>query len=298
MAERQLCFDAPAKINLVLKITGRRPDGYHELKTLMQKLALFDRLKCTLFQKSGILLDCGQSGLPEDENNIVFRAASLFFEHTGRKNQGVRIILEKNIPVAAGLGGGSSDAAAVLLSLNQICETGCSVDELAAMGLQLGADVPLFIYDMPAAWATGVGEKLTPAIPLTDFLVVLANPGISVSTKWAYETFALTSEEKIFNLYSSQKENQGNLSVASLGSRPFTPDELENDLEKVTAGKFSVINKIKQKMYAGGAAGAMMSGSGPTVFGLFSKECSNQAEECCRTLQQKFEQVYLVNPLT
>ena len=297
MAEHEFCYQAPAKINLYLKITGRRSDGYHELETLMQKIALFDRLNFTLLPQSGIRLDCGECGLPEDKNNIIFRAASLFFDFTATQQQGVRIVLEKNIPIAAGLGGGSSDAAAVLLALDRLCATHCSRKELADLGLQLGADVPFFVYEMSTGWATGIGEELSPATPLTDFLVVLANPGISVSTKWAYETFALTSAENIFNLYCSQKENHGNMSGVNGRDCPFTPKELKNDLEDVTSGKFCVIKKIKQKMLDEGALGALMSGSGPTVFGLFSKACRQEAETCCQELQKEFDQVYLVAPL-
>lgn len=297
MAEYEFSYDAPAKINLYLKITGRRPDGYHELETLMQKIALFDRLYFTLLPQSGIRLDCGDCGLPEDNNNIIFRAASLFFDFTARKKQGVHIVLEKNIPIAAGLGGGSSDAAAVLLALDRLCATHCSCKELADLGLQLGADVPFFIYDMSTGWATGIGEELTSAAPIADFLVVLANPGIAVSTKWAYETFALTSSKNIFNLYCSQKEKYQNVSGASSATCLFTPKELKNDLEEVTSGKFCVISKIKRKMLDGGALGALMSGSGPTVFGLFSKACRREAEMCCQELQKEFDQVYLVAPL-
>ncbi len=304
MAAQHICFDAPAKINLYLKILRRRADGYHELQTLMQKLALYDHLQISLKSSAGISLDCGQSGLPEDENNIIFRAATLFLSSTRRKNQGLKIVLQKKIPVAAGLGGGSSDAAAVLLSLNTLLETGCSRAELAALGLQLGADVPLFVYDMAAAWATGIGEKLEQALPLAHFQVVLVNPGFFVSTKWVYETFALTLEENIFNLYSSQNEVKNKnekkdyLEVGSFCSSPFKPQELLNDLEKITAGKFSVINEIKEKMHAAGAVGAMMSGSGPTVFGLFPASEAEKAAHCCRQLQQEFDQVYLVNPLS
>jgi 4-diphosphocytidyl-2-C-methyl-D-erythritol kinase len=298
MAALSLSFYAPAKINLYLKITGQRTDGYHELETLMQKLALYDHLQFDLKNGKGINLDCGSSGLPTDERNIVYRAAQLFLEHTGYSGQGIKIVVRKNIPVAAGLGGGSSDAGAVLLALNELLATTCSVEELAALGLRLGADVPLFVHDMPAAWATGVGERLSPAIPLSGYVVVLVNPGIPVSTKWVYETFALTSGENIFNLSSSQKENSKNSAVARFCASPFAPRHLLNDLETVTAGKFSVISDIKEKMYAAGAAGTMMSGSGPTVFGLFAKTCINRAKTCCRELQQEYRQVYLVDPLT
>lgn len=297
MGVQRLCLAAPAKINLYLKITGRRPDGYHELNTLMQKLALYDQLELALVPESGIHLFCPGADLPEDERNIVHRAARLFLDQTGKGDQGIRIVLEKKIPVAAGLGGGSSDAATVLLGLDRLLATGCNRDELAEMGLGLGADVPLFIHDMAAAWATGIGEKLDVAVPLSGYRVLLVNPGIGVSTKWAYETFALTSGENIFNLSDSQKEHSKISRPAAFCKRPIQPDELVNDLEAVTADKYSVINMIKQKLLAAGAVGAMMSGSGPTVFGLFSTDLYQQARQCSRKLNNEYYQVYLVDPL-
>ena len=297
MGGRQLCLDAPAKINLYLKITGRRPDGYHELATLMQKLALFDTLCCTLVDEPGIHLTCPGTDLPVDEGNIVYRAAGIFLQEQGRAEQGVEIIVQKKIPVAAGLGGGSSDAAVVLLALNQLLAAKCSTEKLAKLALRLGADVPLFVHDMPCAWATGIGEQLKPAVSLTGYQVLLVNPGIFVSTKWAYETFALTSGQNIFNLSCSQKEDSVNLRNVSWCTQPFQPEELANDLETVTADKFSVIDIIKNKMLAGGAAGALMSGSGSTVFGLFADDAHTQATRCYQELQQEYDQVYLVQPL-
>jgi len=297
MVAERICLTAPAKINLYLKITGQRPDGYHELNTLMQKLALYDRLELELVPESGIHLSCPGTDLPVDEHNIVYRAVRLFLERTRRSGQGIRIVLKKEIPVAAGLGGGSSDAATVLLGLDRLLATGCSKVELATMGLKLGADVPLFIYDMAAAWATGIGEKLATAVPLTGYQVLVVNPGVAVSTKWAYETFALTSGENIFNLSSSRKEYGGIDQGAAFCKRPFKPEELVNDLEAVTADKFSVIGEIKQHLLTAGAAGAMMSGSGSTVFGLFSDDIYQQAEHCCNEFKKEYDQVYLVAPL-
>lgn len=297
MAGQQLCLKAPAKINLYLKITGRRADGYHELNTLMQKLALYDTLYFTLIDEPGVYLSCPGADLPVDEGNIVYRAARLFFEQQGRAEQGVEIVVHKNIPVAAGLGGGSSDAATVLLALNRLLATGCSTQELAALGLCLGADVPLFVHDMACAWATGIGEQLQPAVPLAGYQVLLANPSISVSTKWAYETFALTSGQNIFNLSCSQKGVSEKRQDIPLRTRPFQPEDLANDLERITADKFSVIGTIKDTMRAAGAAGALMSGSGSTVFGLFADKAQARAQQCYQGLQKEYDQVYLVSPL-
>ncbi len=290
---------APAKINLYLKIFGRRPDGYHELDTLMQKVALYDELELSLVDEIGIHLSCLGADLPEDEGNIVFRAARLFLEQTGREGFGVRIVLRKRIPLAAGLGGGSSDAAAVLTGLNQLLAAGCTTEELAAMGVRLGADVPFFVHDYPAAWVGGIGERLEPAAPLRGFMVLLVNPGIAVSTKWAYETFsqtagriALTAAGKKFNL-----SNFSNESGLPLRRRAFLPADLLNDLELVTAEKHRVIDELKARLSAAGAAGAMMSGSGSTVFGLFAAGTEAQAESCLRELRQEYGQAYLVAPL-
>lgn len=295
-----LTLRAPAKINLYLKILGRRSDGYHELDTLMQKVELYDELVLVLEDTPGIRLVCQDVGLPEDEGNIVFRAARLFLNQTGRNEQGVRIVLRKRIPLAAGLGGGSSDAAAALRGLNQLTGAGRTTEELAAMGLRLGADVPFFVYDYPAAWAGGIGEQLEPAAPLRRFTVLLVNPGIAVSTKWAYETFsqtagriALTAAGKKFNL-----SNFSNESGLPLRQRAFLPADLRNDLELVTAEKHCVIGELKAWLLAAGAAGAMMSGSGSTVFGLFAAGTEAQAESCLRELRQEYGQAYLVDSLT
>ncbi|MCW5205933.1 4-(cytidine 5'-diphospho)-2-C-methyl-D-erythritol kinase [Desulfobulbus sp. F5] len=299
-SRKSLVFHAPAKINLYLKIIGRRPDGYHEIETLMQKVALYDEVELSFADKRGIHLCCQHADLPEDERNIAFRAAQLFLTHTGSKEQGIRIILRKHIPMAAGLGGGSSDAAAVLRGLNQLLAAGCSTQELAKMGLKLGADVPFFVHDVPAAWASGIGERLVPAEPLRSFKVLLVNPGIAVSTKWAYETFsqaagriALTSAREKFNISNFPDES-------GIPARQgfFRPKDMLNDLEAVTAAQHRVIGELKQRLLRAGAAGAMMSGSGSTVFGLFAAGTKAQAESCLRELQKEYEQAYLVEPLT
>ncbi|MGX9727149.1 MAG: 4-(cytidine 5'-diphospho)-2-C-methyl-D-erythritol kinase [Candidatus Electronema sp. VV] len=299
-SRRILSLRAPAKINLYLKILGRRIDGYHELDTLMQKVALYDELELSLTDTPGIRLVCQDADLRDDEDNIVFRAARLFLEQTGREGCGVRIILHKRIPLAAGLGGGSSDAATVLTGLNQLTGAGCTTEELAAMGLRLGADVPFFVHEHPAAWAGGIGERLEPATPMRGFTVLLVNPGIAVSTKWAYETFsqtagriALTAAGKKFNL-----SNFPNESGLPLRRRFFLPSDLLNDLELVTAEKHRVIGELKVRLLAAGAAGAMMSGSGSTVFGLFAAGTEAQAESCLRELRQEYGQAYLAAPLT
>ncbi|MCF6187369.1 MAG: 4-(cytidine 5'-diphospho)-2-C-methyl-D-erythritol kinase, partial [Desulfobulbaceae bacterium] len=203
MSRKGIYIKAPAKINLYLRVIGRRPDGYHLLATLMQKLSLYDRLEIEKTAGCEVNLECPDSDLPVNDENIVLRAALLFHSSLQDRlpdNFGVRIILRKKIPVAAGLGGGSSDAAAMLIGLDRLFRTGCSKQELARLGLQLGADVPFFIYDRPVAWATGIGEELTEAQGLEDGSVLLVNPGFPVSTKWVYENLPLTLKQKDFNL--------------------------------------------------------------------------------------------------
>ena len=298
MQAKCLSVKAPAKINLFLRVTGRRADGYHTLQTRMQKVGLFDLLKVQRGGE-GVRLHCVGADLPENADNLVHRAASLFLEtvaqRRGRTLGGVKISLTKNIPIAAGLGGGSSDAAAALKALNSLFETGLTAGELAAMGLELGADVPFFLADTPAALAVGIGEILTPVAPLSGCFVLLVNPGFSVSTRWVYQTFALTKEEKttIFKNFRESADPAVRLGLS------FTvkglPAALENDLEAVTITRYPEIGRIKEELLAHGAVAALMSGSGPTVFALFSDQ---QAAETCRVLfARRFRQIYLVPPL-
>ena len=285
---------APAKINLTLFITGRRPDGYHLLSSLMQKVDLCDRVILRR-QPGTTTLACSGADLPEDENNIALRAALAFRDGlpaAARDGFGVHIRLEKRIPVAAGLGGGSSDAAAVLSGLSRMFPSWYSTGQLARIGLSLGADVPFFLADHGCCLATGIGEQLMPAAGLDDQLVLLVNPGFPVSTRWVYENFSLTSGAKKRNLPNSHS------SCASDGpeSLPLRIHDLHNDLEQVTAGKFREIDTIKGELLDRGAMAALMSGSGPTVFGIFSGDQRSAAEDCRRELAGRYPHVFLVSP--
>lgn len=246
---------APAKINLCLHVLGKRPDGYHNLAMLMQRVALFDKVRIYLTAGPSVVVDCPGLSLPEGADNIASRAARLLLDHVGIST-GVSIVIDKRIPAAAGLGGGSSDAAAVLLLLDDLLELRLPTCELMLLGGQLGADVPFFLFGR-TAWATGVGNILEPWPGLPPLWVVLVNPGIAVSTAWAYQNLRLTrsrAEDKI----------------------PRFPVRIEdvvhllyNDLEGVTCDRYPVVKQIKARLMASDAAGALMSGSGPTVFGLF-----------------------------
>ena len=263
LEDGSLCLYAPAKINLFLKILARRPDGYHELQTWMQKLALFDRVSLTLRDGSGIRLRCTGGDLPADETNLAWKAASVFFSASRHGAQrGVDITLEKNIPVAAGLGGGSSDAGAVLRGLNILFGNEFPQDVLLGIGGRLGADVPFFIAEHEAVLATGIGDRMEPVRSLDQCTFVLVNPGFAVSTRWVYENFALTKDTKNSTLTGFQK----------LNSDIFLTTGMTNDLEWVTTGRYPEIAEIKKKLRAAGAVTALMSGSGPTVFGVFPDE--------------------------
>lgn len=258
---------APAKLNLRLKVTGCRPDGYHELVSVMVPVTLHD----------GILLAPGPAGIrlntlglsvPHSEDNLVFRAAKAFFRRTGLE-EAVSIRLVKNIPVAAGLGGGSSDAAATLLGLNGLWGRPLSGEALAALALGLGADVPFFLAGGPCL-AKGIGELLTPLQDWPSRWYVIVTPPFQVSTAWVYRNYKLklTLDEDIPIVRLLKK-----------GNFRFV-DILDNDLEAVTAHQYPVIQTIKAALMDAGAEGALMTGSGPSVFGVFqTEEQANQARD-------------------
>jgi 4-diphosphocytidyl-2-C-methyl-D-erythritol kinase len=297
MQQDRLLLKAPAKINLYLKITGRRVDGYHTLESLMQKVCLYDELELKPCGQ-GIVLRCPCGTVPENRDNLVCKAAELFLQttkETGRHSfSGVEISLKKNIPVAAGLGGGSSDAAATLKGLNAFFDCRYSSSELAAMGLQLGADVPFFLSDAAAAVATGIGEILRPVAPLEGYSVLLVNPGFPVSTKWVYQTFALTATGKASNILGSKKGFEGSSSAARSAHGQSLPTAVYNDLEAVTIAEFPEVAQLKDELVAHGADVALMSGSGPTVFGLFADRQGGEA--CYAFFKHRFQSAFLVSP--
>lgn len=285
---RSITLKAPAKINLFLKIINRRPDGYHEVISLMQKVELFDILELSR-EGETVRLSCPGSGLPEDQDNLVYRAAQAFIAATGEKT-GIRIYLEKKIPVAAGLGGGSSDAAAVLRGLNILLGAGLNLEDLARIAQPLGADVPFFIQDYSAAIATGIGDRLEEFEPLKGLWLLLVNPGFGLSTKWVYENFPLTTGANPYILARVRKMQENPLEAT-----PSLFIEFGNDLEVVSMGRFPEIGDIKNELKLAGAVVSLMSGSGPTVFGLFPGE--EEARRSFLQLSKKYgENVFLVRP--
>jgi 4-diphosphocytidyl-2-C-methyl-D-erythritol kinase len=257
---------APAKINLCLHVLGRRPDGYHEVAMIMQRVSLCDRLEMTLTSEPGVRVVCPGVELPPDSENIAARAARSLLALAGDRC-GVKIVIDKQIPVAAGLGGGSSDAASVLMGLNDMLELGLDRATLMAEGARLGADVPFFIFGA-TAWATGIGDRLEKVEDLPPLWYVLVNPGLAVSTAWVYQNLGLTSKIEEAKLPRFSRTLGG---VVEL---------LHNDLERVTVSRYPLVARVKEELAARGAAGVLMSGSGPTVFGVFAEEAvARQAAE-------------------
>lgn len=250
---------SPAKINLFLQVTGKRPDGYHELFSLMCCVSLCD----TIFLQFGtekIEIESSHPQIPLDETNLAYKAAALFLKTLGAE-EGVKITIEKSIPLAAGLGGGSSNAASVLRGLNHQYDFPFSPDQLMSFGLSLGADVPFLLFQKPAL-ATGIGEKLEPYPEPLPNSVIIVHPGFGVSTAEVFQNLnlRLTKCKKKFTKLSLKKTGY-NVSL-----------HLCNDLEAVTASKHPEINSVKEQLIKHGALGALMSGSGPSVFGLFSDQ--------------------------
>jgi 4-diphosphocytidyl-2-C-methyl-D-erythritol kinase len=279
MKIRNLTAKAPAKLNLRLKVTGRRPDGYHELVSLMVPIDICDVLE---FQVSSEGVELLWEGLPVpvDEHNLVRRAAEAFFERSGVAG-GLTVKVSKNIPVAAGMGGGSSDAAATLLSLNRLWSGPLSPETLRELALQLGADVPFFLESRPSI-ARGIGEVLEPAERWPELWYLIVTPPFQVSTAWVYGNLrlGLTSNE-----YDRIKKELGK-------ERLVISQFLENDLESVTSAKFPILGRIKETLLDAGAEGALMTGSGPSVFGVFSSR--DQAEQArARIVTHDFGMVML-----
>lgn len=277
---------ALAKINLGLDVLGRRENGYHDVRMVMQTIYLYDNVTLEKTEEAGIHLECNLFYLPVDDTNIAYKAAKLLMDEFDIK-EGVRIVLDKHIPVAAGLAGGSANAAAVLVGMNRLFSLGLSQKDLMERGVSLGADVPYCVM-RGTVLAEGIGEILTPLPPLPRCCVLIAKPGISVSTKTVYEK--LDSQE-----IEEHPDIDGILAGLESQDIQKVASSMGNVLETVTIGDYPVIEEIKDVMKEAGALNAMMSGSGPTVFGIFDdRSKAKQAQERIRTLQIA-KQVYIAN---
>lgn len=252
-------YSAYAKINLGLRILGKRPDGYHELETLFQEISVRDVLTIAR-QPVGITVGCSDPQIPVDEGNLAWRAAALLQRVAGISD-GCNIQIKKNIPVGAGLGGGSSDAAAALKALNAIWELHWPADRLLELAAELGSDVPFFIRG-GSQLGRGRGERLTPMTLPLGYWGVLIYPNLPVSTKWAYEnaTFDLTKTNKNSKFYSL---------TSSVDTISDWEAHLVNDLEPVVFNKYPHLQQITGRLKRAGAFYARMSGSGSSLFGLF-----------------------------
>lgn len=268
----QLTKEAYAKINLGLDVLRRREDGYHEVKMVMQTVGISDTLTFTKKSEPGITLKTDNAELSAGEDNLICRAAKLLFTRAG-VTHGAEIYLQKRIPIAAGMAGGSTDAAAALLGLNELFEIGYSIEQLQNIGVMLGADIPYCIMG-GTALAQGIGESLTKLPMPPKCILVVAKPDINVSTKFVYENLHADT-------LSYHPDIDGMVRAIKAGSLSGITDRLGNVLETVTIREYPVIDVIKNLMKNEGAENALMSGSGPTVFGIFTME-----EEAQRAAEQ------------
>lgn len=254
---------SPAKINLYLNIFGKRADGYHDLETVMLPVSYGDQITLQL-RKASITMECDNPNLPVDDSNLAMRAAKLLAESFGIE-AGVKISLQKRTPLAAGLGGGSSNAAAVLAGLNRLWNLDVPPGKLGELAASMGSDINFFLNG-GAAVCRGRGERVEPIPCKLSATILLVNPGFGISTKWAYESWARLASRL------TAKPPEVSLLVRALaeGDLEGAARSLYNALEIPSVGKFPVLELLKEAMRAAGAAGALMSGSGATVFGLFA----------------------------
>lgn len=278
---------AYAKINLGLDVLRKRADGYHDVCMIMQTINLYDSITIKKAQNKGIQLKANLSFLPCDQRNLVFRAAALFYENF-YPDKGASITMDKKIPVAAGLAGGSSDAAATLKGLNQLYQTGLSLEELMKLGVTLGADVPYCLL-MGTALSEGIGEVLTPLNPMPKCDILLVKPDVSVSTKYVYENLKLNNDSIHPDIVKMRKAIDENDLIRLTAC-------MDNILQTVTVPDYPIITEIKDKMRKLGALTALMSGSGPTVFGIFKDH--QTAEKAFHHFKSSYygKQVFLTKP--
>lgn len=248
-----------AKVNLRLDVLGKRADGYHDIRTVLQKVSLKDELRIAI-SKSGIKVACDNRLVPVNEGNLAYTAAQAMLNRYDIKD-GVHISIKKNIPVAAGLGGGSSNAASTLVGINQLFGLGVSTPDLMKMGSDIGADVPFFIFG-ETALATGIGDRLKSIEMIPKLWLLIITPDIQISTAWAYRNLRMGLTSKPINISIPNCINHLTEIITILS----------NDLEKVVIPRYPVIQRIKEELLDKGAQGSLMSGSGSTVYGIFLSE--------------------------
>ncbi len=271
-------LNAYAKINLGLDVLGRTDNGYHIVKMIMQSIDLHDVLTFSLGKDKEITIKSSNSKIPTDNHNLIWKVANQLQEKYG-VTEGVTVELEKYIPMAAGMAGGSTDAAATYKALNELWNLNMGVDEMCELAVNLGADIPYCIKG-GTALSEGIGEKLTPVADMPDCHILIAKPKLDVSTAWAYTTLDASPIEK-------HPDIDGMISALKNKDLQGIADRLGNVLEPVTAGKYGVIEDIRQIMLANGALGARMSGSGPTVFGIYENKNLAGAEHAVNELRSR-----------
>ena len=256
----KLKFKTPAKVNLGLHIHGKREDGFHELETIFQMVCLYDDVELELLP-SGINIECDTPGVPIDHTNLAFKAALLLQKSYHVQGKGVSIRLKKKIPFGAGLGGGSGNAAGVLMGLNRLWDLSIEREKLVILAAELGSDVPFFLKS-PCALGMGRGEQLKTLKPCSKFQVLLVFPGFPIATSWVYQNLRLKLTKRPNNISILRK----NLSLSDIKSLGLN---LYNDLEPVVIQRFPEVQIVKDELWAWGALGVLLSGSGSTVFGIF-----------------------------
>ena len=276
---------AYGKVNISLDVVGKREDGYHLLSMIMQNIDLYDEIEVEK-QECGIILECNKSYVPVDNRNLAYKAAEIFKERYDIVD-GVKINIEKNIPVSAGLAGGSTDAAAVLKVMNKLFNVNATEEELMELGLKLGADIPYCIHG-GTALCEGIGEIITPIKPFRDKIVVLVKPAFGVSTKEVYKNFNL---EKV----KQHPKTAEIINAIENDDLNFVASNMKNLLENVTLRKHKILIKIKEEMNACGAINSMMSGSGPTVFAFFDDML--KAQRCFEKMKKKYSDVFITRTI-
>lgn len=281
---KEITVKCPAKINLSLDVIGKRADGYHELRMIMQTVNLCDYITVSLNESGKIVILSENKNIPLGEDNIVYKAAKLFFQKLG-KVYGADIKIKKNIPIGAGMAGGSADAAGTMKALNELLGKPFSYETLEKMGKEIGADVPFCIRG-GCCLCEGIGEILTPARKMKGVYLLIAKPNFSVSTPWVYKNLKL-SEESI------HPETDRLICALETGKYEAFDKYSGNTLENVTMGEYPQIGEFKSIMKENGAFFSMMTGSGPTVFGLFKKKYD--AEIAADILKQKTQEVFVLD---
>ena len=275
---------APAKINLSLDVLARRPDGYHDVSMVMQAVSLYDFVTIETTGKSDIEIFCDYPGVPCNEKNIAYKACKEFFKYTKTEITGIKITIDKNIPTQAGLAGGSADGAAVILGLNKLFSTHLKESEMCEIGEKIGADVPFCIVG-GTKLASGTGTKLEKMISIPRCDIVICKPELSISTAEAYsriDSMKLSHPEYTAEMVKAIYARD----IWMMTSTLFNDFEVALDLDEIKA--------IKKTMLTNKALGALMSGSGSAVFGIFNS--SRKAEKCMKVLKETYDKVFICNP--